>query len=569
MSDELYGDVGQQDQGPETDGPPQTDQTEQAIMPDGPASVPPQDTPIPPAPQAPTPPSAPTSAPSSAPQAQKPLAWDDVAAKPEFKSLPPEQQEAARNQYFQEVVAPQVPQQYISAAKQQFDEDTGPNAADKTTKFDKVMDVVNAPFAGITKGITETALGAAQLAGKAGNATGLLPNNWESDINNLRADAENETSKRYKDNPVASGLNTAGEFGEKVGEFGLLGGSSKAGYLQNMAAGAEQSALQPANNDKDRLLNAGIGGAAAGAGKYAGDTLSQLFPGEIPQAADIKAKAQDLYKQAEQAGGVVPSKYVNAWLDDVKANISTTSSKVKDNPVKALMDNLEDYRGKMMSYEQLQKLDSDLGEEAHAQFSNPKGGTTSYGKDVDKINDLLLQHMSNIPQSALPGGELGQQARNMWTQSAKLKQVEKIIDRANLGLNKDTTIRSGARTLYNNAKNTTAWTPEEKNALKDVATQGSMAGIAHLIGSRLNPIVWAAHSGPLGAVAAHAASTAGRGLAGAAQMAKAQQLARVIGGASKTSSGLLSQIATPVAPAVAAQAVNDENPTTGLLGRAQ
>ena len=51
--------------------------------------------------------------------------WSEVSASPEFNALPPEAKEAARQQYFKEVVAPQVPADKLSEVKTQFDADTG------------------------------------------------------------------------------------------------------------------------------------------------------------------------------------------------------------------------------------------------------------------------------------------------------------------------------------------------------------------------------------------------------------------------------------------------------------
>lgn len=55
-----------------------------------------------------------------------PKSWQQVAASPEYQALPPDQQEAARNQYFQQVVAPQLsdPAQ-VAQAQAQFDAQYG------------------------------------------------------------------------------------------------------------------------------------------------------------------------------------------------------------------------------------------------------------------------------------------------------------------------------------------------------------------------------------------------------------------------------------------------------------
>ncbi|NIJ86998.1 hypothetical protein FHY35_004048 [Xanthomonas arboricola] len=50
--------------------------------------------------------------------------WVEVAASPAYQALAPEQQEEARNQYWSEVVAPNVPQQEQATVRQAFDADT-------------------------------------------------------------------------------------------------------------------------------------------------------------------------------------------------------------------------------------------------------------------------------------------------------------------------------------------------------------------------------------------------------------------------------------------------------------
>ena len=54
-----------------------------------------------------------------------PKPWAEVASSQEYQSLPPAQQEAARQQYFQQVVAPQLNSgAEIAAARAQFDQQT-------------------------------------------------------------------------------------------------------------------------------------------------------------------------------------------------------------------------------------------------------------------------------------------------------------------------------------------------------------------------------------------------------------------------------------------------------------
>src|SRR5262249_52316175 len=50
--------------------------------------------------------------------------WNDVQANPDYQKLTPEQKEAARNQYFDQVVAPKVPKDQLTAVRGAFDKDT-------------------------------------------------------------------------------------------------------------------------------------------------------------------------------------------------------------------------------------------------------------------------------------------------------------------------------------------------------------------------------------------------------------------------------------------------------------
>jgi hypothetical protein len=56
--------------------------------------------------------------------------WGDVAASAEFKALSGDEQEAARNEYFNTVIAPQLPESDVKFARGQFDDDTKPTFFD-------------------------------------------------------------------------------------------------------------------------------------------------------------------------------------------------------------------------------------------------------------------------------------------------------------------------------------------------------------------------------------------------------------------------------------------------------
>jgi hypothetical protein len=58
--------------------------------------------------------------------AGKPIPWDEVVKLPEMRGLSSDELEQARDQYFIDVVAPQVPTEELGAAREAFDADTKP-----------------------------------------------------------------------------------------------------------------------------------------------------------------------------------------------------------------------------------------------------------------------------------------------------------------------------------------------------------------------------------------------------------------------------------------------------------
>src|SRR6266567_189385 len=80
--------------------------------------------------------------PTSPPTKEPTITWAEVEAKPMYQALEPEQKEAARNAYWNEVIAPKVRKEDLKVVRQAFDQDTlpkhGPQASGGTVG--KVLD---------------------------------------------------------------------------------------------------------------------------------------------------------------------------------------------------------------------------------------------------------------------------------------------------------------------------------------------------------------------------------------------------------------------------------------------
>ncbi len=124
--------------------------------------------------------------PGQATQAQQPkpppepiVTWAEVEAKPQYQGLSPDQKEMARNQYWEQVIAPKVRKEDQKLYRQQFDKDTlpkkGPQASGGTVGT--VLDYMLGKAVDATLGPAEVALHvASQAAALPVEAAGSLLN---------------------------------------------------------------------------------------------------------------------------------------------------------------------------------------------------------------------------------------------------------------------------------------------------------------------------------------------------------------------------------------------------------
>lgn len=220
------------------------------------------------------------------PQQSQPTPWKSVIAKPEYQALSAQDKAAAQQQYFNEVVAPRVPQDQVEAAKSQFFEQYAPaseayvphvmplNQENKMGPTQEDLDVIAAqdkpaqataariaavenslrsPFdnstpiqgtkalgAGLGQGVGQVALGAQHYLGKGLEAVGAdrIGGALVSDAATGRANLEQQAQPYAKDAPYAATLGRIG--GNVVGTYpvgGLLGGlASRAAPLLGAAA---------------------------------------------------------------------------------------------------------------------------------------------------------------------------------------------------------------------------------------------------------------------------------------------------------------------------------------------
>jgi hypothetical protein len=316
----------------------------------------------------------------------------------------------------------------------------------------------------------------------------------------------------------------------------MLSGGMAAKLPTRTAAGAavvSEGARKMAEGTDWEIPAQAAGAIAGGLGaNRLGDALRKKPA--IPMAAEKAAASSAAYKAAETNGGNLTPQFTNQYLDKIKTYTPQTSAGkivAGDNEVTKIAQKMENLRDSPLTLAEVQELDEHLGDVIDGLFSS--GNKKQAGRVIDMQTDLR-EMIENAPASSVGGGKAGfdslKEARSLWSQQARLRDLEKIITRAEMMDVPATGIKTGFRTLYNNEKRMRGYTPEQKALIKRASQTGIVTEALRLMGSRLNPIIVGA-SGALPAAAATAGFSAlARKGAEAIQKGKANDVRRSVGG---------------------------------------
>jgi hypothetical protein len=218
----------------------------------------------------------------------RPRAWEEVVRDPEFRRLPPEEREAARQEYFNEVVAPRLPATDVEQARAEFAEDTRTRRAPRTLEAETAPDPTEGVSsfelgrAGVGRALVRTGVGAGQLArdvleGTLGGGEGSQPAKFgkleappigERVSNILGLPTPQSIAERQaREAPLME--TTAGQVGDIVGNALLAAPLVMAPgantILGSALYGGAYGATQPAGSWAERGQNVAAAGATSGA----------------------------------------------------------------------------------------------------------------------------------------------------------------------------------------------------------------------------------------------------------------------------------------------------------------
>lgn len=373
---------------------------------------------------------------------------------------------------------------------------------------------------------------------------------------------------------VAGGITKTGQaIGGSIGR-GLLpnaaGGIGKAANATTKAAqaagvGAASSAVYggataPEGEVVDNARDAAVYGAAFGAASPAvANLLNKTFQstsdavrsvgrdlyilskrgdlkGIKPTSDAMQGLARRAYKAAADAGGELTESFNKKFIkaaDDIMPQTQAGKLLAGDDAVSQITSRVKDnLSGRRFSLAEAQEIDEFLGDAIDG-FVQPTGKLNKQGKKLLDLQTSFRNLIDDVSPDDLAGGKQGFEAwkegRKLWSATSKLRDIEKIITRAELMDQPATGIKSGFRTLLSNPKRLRGFTDAEQKLIRKAAETGAVSDAIRVMGSRLIPIVTlGSGAGPGAFLGAQVGSTLSRKGGEALQMRRAGKIAKEI-----------------------------------------
>lgn len=222
----------------------------------------------------------------------------------------------------------------------------------------------------------------------------------------------------------------------------------------------------------------------------AASQLQAPFP---TTSAEAKLAANGLYKQAEQSGGILTPQFTNKFIDSVTKQLpQTEAGKIVggESPVSALVDRIATLKDKPLSLPEAQEIDEALGGLISKEYSVK--GLTADGKKIQDIQSAFRDQIANAGEGDVEGGSAGfgalSDARKAWSQAMKMRDLERIQERANMTDNPQTSVKTQLRAILTNPAKLRGYSSDEVEALKAATKRGALGSLYHVFGSRLAPL---------------------------------------------------------------------------------
>jgi len=265
-----------------------------------------------------------------------------------------------------------------------------------------------------------------------------------------------------------------------------------------------------------------------------------------PTAEATKKQANAAYSRATELGGTLNAKATDSFLDDVATKVMPQTKAGKalagsDSPVSKIMQRLESLRGQAINLDEAQEMDEILGEAIDSEFGLK--GLSKQGKKLLDIQTSFREMIENASDDMLEGSKEGFEAvkegRTLWGRAMRMKDIEKIVARAEGAEQPASVIKNGFRTLANNETRMRGYSKAEKAAIKKMAHENLAMEAVRGIASRLFGIGSAVAGGPKGYVIGKGVEMGARGIRDASMRGRADSILDLVSGNAPTAEPLL------------------------------
>lgn len=347
------------------------------------------------------------------------------------------------------------------------------------------------------------------------------------------SDALRFLSKEVLDKDLYDPQTVPGEYANTIAQFATSGKIFGAPLRATIPSAVVSETAGQATKGSEWETPARLAGALLAPGGVA----SSRGRAPLKSAEEIRSASSDLYKLAEQKGGILKEDVANKFINDLNAaKPAKIAGKVLTSEDKNLIKALDEFKGlknTKLNLTDFQRLDEALGNKAES-FVDPRTGRyTKQGMKISSIQQKLRDTVENVSEESVVGGKEGfealKKARGEWAKQARLSDIERIVQRAENMQQPSSAIKSGFNTLLNNPNRIRGFTEEERKLIKQAAKTGVVSDILRTGGSRLIPIIaGSAGGGLLGSMVGYAESAAARGLANKIQFDKANRVAESV-----------------------------------------
>lgn len=332
---------------------------------------------------------------------------------------------------------------------------------------------------------------------------------------------------------VGSGIAAAAGFG-KGDRFGQRYQDLEASQNAMRTAGQEEYPAATKLGQISSMLPA-AGSLVEGAGKLSTGAIKNLGNAATkdmrPTADQIRDISGRLYDKAKNIGAIFTPEASEQAATSVE-NAVKQSGKLNDRLHGDTMSVLDDFKNdaanKNLDLEDLQQYRQLFGDVVNKNLY-PNGKMMPDAMKASQAQDAIDQFLNkadsnHIVNGSTEGIQALNDARSLWSQSARMDDVQRIMERAELSQNPATAMREGFKNLATNGRRIRGFTDDEQALIKQAAQSSLPMEYLRAAGSRLLGIAGMGSGNLTEMVAAPAVNAAARGLASRMQASRGNDI---------------------------------------------